>query len=402
MRNFCNLVAGIPIAQRIKIIQERMSVSTILIIIGFLGVYLLLFRPTSRGKEIDLRKLKSGSKRQRQIEKVEFGDRSFFHEYTYKPNTKLAEDLIIFTEVSTHAQLKILAGKKLKSSELEFSIPKGYETGDQEFDENFIVSCDNQLIKKEIFGNASVRQAIKNAMLSEASKITLIEGLLKFTIPVSHFRENKDLENGELIYKALTKISDALPHELSYLKPVSVGPSYSAKDVAQASPLILVLLAAVLWQFITPAFEHIDFNSMLLSSFSLTLPLSILYLIFCTHALKNAPALKKGYSVIIITSITAIPVIVLSFLIFINGFFDDAKPLARQAKIVNKKMTGRSHDKFQITARVQTSPIIDKTIYLTRLKFKQVEEGATRITIFEKPGFLGYPWIESTELKTKE
>jgi len=379
-----------------------MSLSTILIIIGFIGVYLLLFRPTARGKEIDLRGLKSGTRRPSQIEKVEFGERTFFHEYTYKPNTKMAEDLIIFTEVSTHAQLKILAGKKLKSAELGFSLPRGYETGDQEFDENFIVSCSDQLIKKEVFGSATVRQSIKNAMLSEASKISLVEGLLKFTIPVSHFRENKDLENGELIYKALIKISDALPHELSYLKPVSVGPSYSAKDIAQISPLLLVLLAAILWQFITPKFEPIDFNSMLLSSFSLTLPLSIIYLIFCTHALKNAAALKRGYSVIIITAITAIPIIVLSLTIFINGFFDDAKPLVRQAKIVNKKMTGRSHDKFQITARVQTSPIIDKTIYLTRLKFKQVEEGATKITIFEKPGFLGYPWIESTELTTNE
>jgi predicted RND superfamily exporter protein len=251
-----------------------------------------------------------------------FKDRVFFHEYTFSHKTKAVEDLVIYTEVNTHTHLKVIAGKKLKSSALGFGSAFEYDTGDSEFDEAFFVSCDNPKIKNDVFGNANVRHSILKSMLSSSSKITLIDGLLKFSIPVVHFREIKELESGERIYTALSKIAEQLPKELSFMRPVTVGPVYNARDWATISPLILAIIATLIWQAGATYYEAVDLNSLFLAAISIALPLGITYVALSLKALKKPTSNRRQYSYIIIAAVTAIPLLSLGLLILINGHFD--------------------------------------------------------------------------------
>jgi hypothetical protein len=335
------------------------------------------------------------------VNEITFKERVFFHEYTFSQKTDAVEDLVIYTEVNTHAHLKILAGKKLKSAALEFGRHLQYETGDMEFDETFYVNCDNPKIKNDVFGNANIRQALLKAMLSSSSKITLIDGLLKFSIPVVHFREIKELENGERIYTALSKIAEQLPKELSFMRPVTAGPIYTPRDWARISPLILAIIATLMWQVSSSLYEPIDFNSMLLAAISIALPLAITYVLLSLKALKGTFSTRRQYSYIIITAVTALPLLSLGLLIFTNGHFDLSKSTPKEWRVESKNMTGRAYDKFRIILRSKEDPLLTKSLYLSREQYLEIEERKSMIVIFEKEGALGYPWIKSFQLKPK-
>jgi hypothetical protein len=62
-------------------------------------------------------------------------------------------------------------------------------------------------------------------------------------------------------------------------------------------------------------------------------------------------------------------------------------------------MTGRALDKFRVILRSKENPLLTKSLYLSREQYLEVTEKESSIMIFEKEGFLGYPWIKSYQLK---
>ncbi len=379
---------------------------TVITAVVFTGAVLFFWisaqkRVEAQTNALPFRNLKR-SNRPGHINEANVAGRVFFHEYTISPKTKSPEDLVISTEVNTHTHLKIVGGKKLKSSSSSFGLSKSYETGDSEFDETFIVTCNNPRIQNDVLGNSDIRMAIKKAMIAESSRITLIDGLLKFSIPINHFREIKALENGELIYQALAKIAEVLPSELSFLRPVSAGPIYSSRDIAQVLPLILIVTSAFAWQFLAPVYEPIDFNFILLSSFSFSIPISGAFLWFSLKHLKKTTTPKRELLVAIITAVTAIPLIIISLIVFINGFLDQDPGRKQTALIVKKEMTGRSHDKFKITVSFEAFDNLEKYIYISQENFLKVEPMESSISFTQKEGFLGHPWISNIEVAERE
>lgn len=379
---------------------------TVITAVVFTGAVLFFWisaqkRVEAQTNALPFRNLKR-SNRPGHINEANVAGRVFFHEYTISPKTKSPEDLVISTEVNTHTHLKIVGGKKLKSSSSSFGLSKSYETGDSEFDETFNVTCNNPRIQNDVLGNSDIRMAIKKAMIAESSRITLIDGLLKFSIPINHFREIKALENGELVYQALAKIAEVLPAELSFLRPVSAGPIYSSRDIAQVLPLILIVTSALTWQFLAPVYEPIDFNFILLSSFSLSIPVSAAFLWFSLKQLKKAQTPRREFLVAIITAITAIPLIIISLIVFINGFLDQDPGQKQTALIVKKEMTGRSHDKFKIIASFESFDNLEKSIYISQENFLKVEPMESSIGFTQREGFLGYPWISNIVVEEKK
>jgi hypothetical protein len=379
---------------------------TVIVAIIFVGTAIFFWAAAQKRVAAELnalpfRNLKR-SNRPGHINEANVGGRLFFHEYTLSPKNRAPEDLVISTEVNTHTHLKIVGGKKLKSFTTSFGLSKSYETGDSEFDETFFVTCNNPRIQNDVLGDAGIRMAVKKAMIAESSRITLIDGLLKFSIPISHFREIKALENGELIYQALAKIADVLPAELSYLRPISVGPIYSGRDVAQILPLILIALSALAWQFLAPVYEPVDFNFILLSSFSFSVPISGAYLWFSLKNIKKTLAFRREFLVAVITAITAIPLIILSIIIFMNGFLDQDLGEQKKGLIVKKEMTGRSYDKFKITVIFEDFDNLKKSVYISQENFLKVEPMVSHIVFRQRQGFLGYPWISNIALEEQD
>jgi hypothetical protein len=270
-------------------------------------------------------------------------------------------------------------------------------TGDLDFDQRFFIRTNTVNFTRLFFEAPEKRQAVTEIHERDFKHI-IHDG--KTMAAVKSPYNLKDGVDRKLVEEVVAQMG-VLSKRVPSIAETGTSNWKVIRFVMFAIPALIYLTGMLTFVFGLVYFEPLDFWDLAAASLKFSIPVMVIFWWISALLLKGRSTSHREWFIIWITSLFLYPFAGASYMMFLNGYRDQAPAMSNQVMVVDKRIS-KSDKSTSYHAFVESwrDPNDVEKIDVSERDYPRIQPEATKMTVTTKPGRFGYEWIKEYRLET--
>jgi len=273
------------------------------------------------------------------------------------------------------------------------------QTGDRDFDASYYISTNSVLFSRQFFSDPSKRAACR--AITAAGFNEIAHDGKRFSAVRRPFKSGSIIDNDQIhaVVFQLTVLSRHLPELPSSRNPLA-GQNWKARRfVAFAAPALVNAAGLTALVLGLSRYRPLDPLAAALSSWSWTVPASLITLLVCTWLIKGRSTSHREWIVVLALVLSGYTAGGAGLHIFFNGFLDPSAGVEHETRIVDKRITTTKNSKtFHAVVDSWRPEKRTEDIRINSWEFDRIQPEWTKMRVVTRSGRFSFEWIEDYEL----